>query len=257
MEPDQAAETSAVEPQRRESPHPSPRSLRGLDWFVFFVADVQTGFGPFISVYLTTQKWTQIDIGLVLSIGGIVALIGQMPGGAIVDAARSERLVAGVALAAITASALAYALLAGLSRRAWRRRCCMRRRAACSGPAIAAISLGLVGYAAIGERLGPQRALCLDRQRPRGRRDGRLGYFFSAQAVFFVTAALLIPTLLALQPYPSARDRSRARARRRCRERRPKRIAAGLPQPAAQAAAVHLRRLRRCCSTWPMPRCCR
>ena len=43
-------------------------------------------------------KWTQVEIGLVLSIGGIVGLIGQMPGGAIIDAARRERLVAGVAV---------------------------------------------------------------------------------------------------------------------------------------------------------------
>ena len=70
---------------------------------------MQTGFGPFVAVYLTTQKWTQVEIGLVLSIGGIVALIGQMPGGAIVDAARSERLVAGLAVATIGISALAYA----------------------------------------------------------------------------------------------------------------------------------------------------
>ena len=59
---------------------------------------MQTGFGPFIAVYLTTQKWTQVEIGFVLSIGGIVGLLGQMPGGAIVDAARSERLVAGLAV---------------------------------------------------------------------------------------------------------------------------------------------------------------
>src|ERR1700716_4284576 len=70
----------------------SRQSLRGLDWFIFFLADVQTGFGPFIAVYLTTQKWTQAQIGLVLSIGGVVGLIGERPGGAIVDAARSERL---------------------------------------------------------------------------------------------------------------------------------------------------------------------
>src|SRR5262249_26253905 len=50
-------------------PTPSRQSLRGLDWFIFFLADVQTGFGPFIAVYLTTQKWTQGEIGLVLSIG--------------------------------------------------------------------------------------------------------------------------------------------------------------------------------------------
>ena len=61
-------------------PKPSRESQRGLDWFVFFLADVQTGFGPFIAVYLTTQKWTQVEIGFVLSIGGIVGLLGQMPG---------------------------------------------------------------------------------------------------------------------------------------------------------------------------------
>src|SRR6266699_5832424 len=89
---------------------PSKRSLRGLDWFIFFVADVQTGFGPFISVYLTSQAWTQVDIGFILSVGGIVALLGQMPGGATVDAARSEKLVAGVAITAISISALSYAI---------------------------------------------------------------------------------------------------------------------------------------------------
>ena len=40
---------------------PSRQSLSGLDWFIFFLADVQTGFGPFVSVYLTTQKWSQVE----------------------------------------------------------------------------------------------------------------------------------------------------------------------------------------------------
>ena len=97
-------------PVTPEPAGPSRQSVRGLDWFIFFLADVQTGFGPFIAVYLTTQKWTQAEIGLVLSIGGLVALVGQMPGGAIVDAARSERLVAGLAVATIGFSALGYAV---------------------------------------------------------------------------------------------------------------------------------------------------
>jgi len=52
----------------------SPQSLRGLDWFTFFLGDIQTGFGPFIAVYLATQKWTQTDIGLVLSVGALASL---------------------------------------------------------------------------------------------------------------------------------------------------------------------------------------
>ena len=74
---------------KTNAPRPSRRSLAGLDWFIFFLADVQTGFGPFVSVYLTAAQWTQQDIGFVLSVTGFISLIGRMPGGAIVDAARS------------------------------------------------------------------------------------------------------------------------------------------------------------------------
>src|ERR1700739_1435709 len=140
------------EPPLAPRPQPSRESQHGLDWFIFFLADVQTGFGPFVAVYLTTQKWTQVEIGFVLSIGGIVGLIGQMPGGAIVDAAKSERLVAGLAVATIGLSALGYA--------AWpilpvvMAAATLHAAASCVlGPAIAAISLGLVGPLAIGERL--------------------------------------------------------------------------------------------------------
>src|ERR1043165_9832307 len=88
-------------------PAPSAASRRGLDWFVFFLADVQTGFGPFIAVYLTQEKWTQIDIGLVLTVGGLVSLACQIPGGGLVDAARSERFVATIAVIGVSLSALA------------------------------------------------------------------------------------------------------------------------------------------------------
>src|SRR5258708_21135445 len=139
--------------ERKAAATPSRQSQRGLDWFIFFLADVQTGFGPFIAGYLTTQKWTQVEIGLVLSIGGLVGLIGQMPGGAIVDAARSERLVAGLAVATIGMSALAYAAwpifpVVGTAATLHAAASCVR------GPAIAAISLALVWPLAFWGRLG-------------------------------------------------------------------------------------------------------
>ena len=176
---------------------PSRESQRGLDWFIFFLADVQTGFGPFIAVYLTTQKWTQVEIGFVLSIGGIIGLIGQMPGGAIVDAARSERVVAGCAVAAIGSAALAYALwpifpvvtLAAT----------LHALASCVlGPAIAAISLGLVGPLAIGERLGRNARFASLGSGSAAALMGACGYFLSSRSVFLVTFLLAIPTLLAL-----------------------------------------------------------
>jgi MFS family permease len=177
--------------------------LRGLDWFIFFVADVQTGFGPFVSVFLTTQKWTQFDIGLVLSAAGFVSLIGQMPGGALVDAARSERRVAGIAVAAICFSALGYAALpifpVVLSAAV------VHALASCVlGPAIAAISLGLVGHVAIGERLGRNARFAAVGNGLAAAAMGACGYLFSARAVFVVTVLLLIPALLALRGIAAA-----------------------------------------------------
>jgi MFS family permease len=176
---------------------PSPRSLRGLDWFIFFVADVQTGFGPFVSVYLTSQRWTQVDIGLVLSAASFVGLIGQIPGGALVDYARSERFVAGVAVVAICVSALTYAalpifpmVLAGSV---------LHALASCVlGPAIAAISLGLVGHAAIGRRLGRNARFASVGNGLAAAAMGACGYLLSARAVFIVTV-WLIPALIALR----------------------------------------------------------
>jgi MFS family permease len=172
---------------------PSRRSLRGLDWFVFFVADVQTGFGPFVAVYLTTEKWTQVDIGLVLSVSGFVALVGQVPGGALLDWARRERLVAGVAVALISASAIAYATWPILS--VILAAAVLHATASCVlGPAIAAISLGLVGPNRIGERLGRNARFASIGAGLSAGVMGACGYFFETRSVFLVTAALLVPT---------------------------------------------------------------
>jgi predicted MFS family arabinose efflux permease len=178
-------------------PHPSVTSLRGLDWFVFFVANVQTGFGPFISVYLTAMAWTQVDIGLVLTIGGFVSLLGQMPGGAIVDAARSERFVAAVAVVAIGVSAIQFAawpiypmILSALL---------IHSAASCVvGPSIAAISLGLVGPAEIGERFGRNARFASIGNGLAAAAMGAFGYWFSPRAVFIVTVVLLVPAVVAL-----------------------------------------------------------
>jgi predicted MFS family arabinose efflux permease len=184
-------------PSPQPRPPPSRESLRGLDWFIFFLADVQTGFGPFVAVYLTTQKWTQGQIGLVLSIGGIVGLIGQMPGGAIVDAARSERLVAALAVATIGCSALGYAV--------WPifpivvMAATLHAAASCVlGPAIAAISLGLVGPLAIGERFGRNARYASLGNGTAAAVMGTCGYLLSSRSVFVVTFILAIPALLSL-----------------------------------------------------------
>lgn len=175
----------------------SRKSRRGLDWFVFFVADVQTGFGPFVAVYLTAQKWTQTDIGLILTVGGLIALFGQIPGGAILDAIRSPRLAAGVSVFVICISALMLAVwpifpVVLISR-------ILQASASCVlGPAIAALSLGLVARPEIGERLGRNASFASVGTGLAAAGMGLCGYYISNQAVFYVTAAFVFPALIAL-----------------------------------------------------------
>jgi len=177
---------------------PSLASRRGLDWFTFFVADIQTGFGPFLSVYLTTQKWTQVDIGLVLSLGSVAGLLGQAPGGWVIDKARSKRAAAAWAVVGIGVSALLIAALPVFAAVAAAK---LLHAGASSvlGPAIAAITLGLVGHAALGARLGRNVRYASIGNGVAAAAMGACGYFLSAQAVFYVTAALAIPSLMALR----------------------------------------------------------
>jgi MFS family permease len=85
------------------------RSLRALDWMNFFVANVQTGFGPFIASYLASHKWTQGEIGMALSVGTISAMVSQVPAGAAVDAMKNKKGAAAWAIFAIILSAVLLA----------------------------------------------------------------------------------------------------------------------------------------------------
>jgi MFS family permease len=175
----------------------SAGSARGLDWFTFFLADIQTGFGPFVAIYLTAHQWAQLDIGLVLTAGGLVALAGQMPGGALVDAIRSARLVAILAIIGICLSALAVALWPVFSVVMGAR--VLHATASCVlGPVVAALSLGLVGHAALGERLGRNARFASIGNGVAAAAMGACGYLVSNQAVFFLTAVLAAPAILAL-----------------------------------------------------------
>jgi MFS family permease len=172
-------------------------SHRSLDWFSFFLADIQAGFGPFVAIYLTAHSWSQVDIGLVLTASGLVALAGQLPAGALVDAMRSARLVAGVALLAICASALTMALWPMfpivLGARA------VHAAASCVlGPAIAVISLSLVGHAGLGERIGRNARFASIGAGVSAVAMGACGYWLSDRAILFLTAILVVPALFAL-----------------------------------------------------------
>ncbi|ARO56769.1 Major facilitator superfamily MFS_1 [Methylorubrum extorquens] len=195
---------------------PSRRATYGLDAFTFFIANLQTGFGPFLAVYFTQQKWTQSDIGLALTVGSLVSLLGQMPGGAFVDASRSKRFAAGfsafwVGASAVMLAALPTYLVVMLAMAIHSAASCVLT------PAIAAISIGLVGHARAGERLGRNASFSAVGNALGAAGMGAIGYYLSNNAVFYLAGVLVIPALVSLSFIPSGRA-----------------VEAGRPRPAAQ-----------------------
>ena len=181
----------------------SQRSLRGLDWFAFFVADIQTGWGPFVATHLTSVAWTQFDIGLILTIGTITGLALQIPAGALVDRVPAKRLLAALAVASISVSALLLALYPIFSV-VVAAKVLHAIASSLLGPTLVAMSLGLVGHALFSIRLGRNvRFLSLGNAIAAGVAGG-IAYYYSNQAIFFLTAALGIPTLIALAQISSS-----------------------------------------------------
>src|SRR5271156_5322648 len=99
-------ELNPEESKASEAKAPSARTLRGLDWLNFFLADVQTGVGPFLAIYLAGYNWNEERVGLALTVGGIAGILTQTPDGALVDSLRSKRAMVGVAIVALAAGAL-------------------------------------------------------------------------------------------------------------------------------------------------------
>src|ERR1035441_9334841 len=132
---------------------PSRRTLRGLDWLNFFLADVQTGVGPFLAIYLAGYRWNEESVGLALTVGGIAGILMQTPAGALVDRLRSKRAL----ISAGTVALAAGALLIALAPTFWSvmsAQFLIGGTSSIFGPAICAVSLGIVGHHLFDRRQG-------------------------------------------------------------------------------------------------------
>lgn len=159
----------------------------GLNGLNFFVADMLTGFGPFVTVYLTANGWHPTDIGFVLSIGTVAAIAGQVPAGMLVDAVSQRRLITAIGTSAIVVSALMLAtfpawwpvataeFLQGFS-------------ASLLTPAIAAITLALSHSEKFAERLGGNVRFKALGSMLAALLMGYIGTTIAPSAVFYVSA---------------------------------------------------------------------
>ncbi|MGA7807225.1 MFS transporter [Bradyrhizobium sp.] len=179
------------------APSPSRASLRGLDEVNLLLAGALSGFGPYLAAFLAGQNWTQRDIGFVLTAGGFAGLLGQLPGGALLDAIRSKRIAVALGAGMVAAGALliaiwpSFPLVSGAL-------VLQAITGGFLGLAIAAISLGLVGNSALAERLGRNQRFASIGGVVAAGLMGLVAYVLSFRAIFFVAAALVLPLLAAL-----------------------------------------------------------
>src|SRR6202167_4357084 len=169
--------------------HPSSRSLRGLDWLNFLLADVQTGVGPFLAIYLAAYGWNEQRVGLALTIGGIAGIASQTPAGALVDRLESKRALIAAGVIALANGALSIAVFPSL----WPVVTAQALIGAMSSffmPAIAAISLGLVGHELFNRRQGRNQTFNSAGNVTAAVMMGFIGYFISNRGVFIFVVVL-------------------------------------------------------------------
>jgi len=188
-------------------------SLRSLDWLNFFMADVNTGIGPFLAIYLTaTRHWNPATVGAVVAAQGISSVLAQGPAGWLVDwSQHKKRLVmcgaaavalgcAGIVAAANEPGEILTQILIGAA-------------AAIFPPSIAAISLGIVGKDRLSRRIGRNETFNHAGNVSFALMAGAAGTWLGQQWIFYASAIVTAGTILSASKIRSADiDNEAARA---------------------------------------------
>lgn len=169
---------------------PSARTLRALDYLNVFLADVRDGVGPYLAIYLlATQHWDPASIGIAMSAMGIATVVAQTPCGALIDALPQKRLLIGIAALLVGVSCVAITVfptfafimtaqaLNGIA-------------AAIFPPAVAAITLGIVGPKQFAARMGRNEAFNHAGNVGAAALAGLAGYVLGREWIFYLVAAI-------------------------------------------------------------------
>ncbi|GGD21630.1 MFS transporter [Aureimonas glaciei] len=173
------------------------RSVKALSALNFFLADVRDGLGPFLGIFLIGEGWSPATIGYVMTVGGIAGMLATTPLGALADATRAKRAIVAVcAVLAIIASVFilfvptvpfvaASQIATGIA-------------GAAIGPAIAALTLGLVGQSGLAGQLGRNEAWNHGGNVVAAALSGLFGYWYGLPAVFLLMTLMAAGSLVAL-----------------------------------------------------------
>jgi hypothetical protein len=193
-----------------------------LDWLNFLLANVKDGLGPFLAVYLlATQHWDASKIGVAMMIAGIATVAAHTPVGAFVDWTHWKRglIVLASATVAVGAPSMSFwptFLPVAVAQTA------VGIADAVFAPAVAAISLGIVGPSAFTRRVGRNEAFTHAGTASTAALAGIAGWLVAPDAVLWLLAALAIASIwAALKIDAGAIDHALARGADAQEEERP------------------------------------
>lgn len=176
---------------------------RALDALNFFLADVRDGLGPYLAIYLLTeQKWDEASIGVVMSVAALAGIIAQTPAGALIDRSTAKRALMIGAAILVTLACLILPLIHGFELVA-----ATQALAAAAGaifaPAVAAMTLGIVGPKAFARRIGRNEAFNHAGNAVAAALAGVTAYWFGPIVVFWLLAAMAIASIAATLSIPA------------------------------------------------------
>ncbi|WP_165227009.1 MFS transporter [Aquisphaera insulae] len=187
----------SAEPQG-DGRNPSSTSLRALDAVNFFLADVRDGMGPFLGTFLRdAHKWDTGQVGIAMAVSQIGTVLAQTPAGALVDRVRWKRLAVAIAAVAVAVGCLLLYLVPVMPV-VVAAQMLIGAMAAVFPPAVAALTLGIVGRAAMARRTGRNEALNHAGNVVAAALAGGLAYLFGYGAMFALVSAMAAGSAVAV-----------------------------------------------------------
>ncbi len=178
------------------------RANLGLDAVHFFLADVQAGLGPYLAIYLLTERhWDEASIGTVMAIATLAGIVAQTPAGAFIDSTRAKRVVIATAALLVTVASIAIVWLQGFPAIA-ASQAIAHVAAAVFPPGLAAITLGIVGHKRFTARTGRNESFNHAGNAVAAIIAGGLAYFLGPTVVFYLLAFNSIASLVSVLAIP-------------------------------------------------------
>lgn len=173
---------------------PKRKSIVALQATNFFLADVQTGLGPFLAAYLAGAGWKPGRVGVALTVGGVITVLLQTPAGAIVDRLRCKRAI--LIAASIVLGIGAILLMSSDAPPAvYTAEILIGATAPFLAPTLAAITMGIVGFRFFDRQFGINQSFNSAGNVFCALLVAAVSHLFGNRAIFLMAALLTLPTI--------------------------------------------------------------